>query len=178
MKISIRQKIAVTFSVLAGILVLTSTLVTFFIVLSIVRSNSYAVLEASVVTLKDDASAEGLTSKVTNYQREVAQDGEESSNVFESGYLDSKIQSSDDLNIEQLNDSRQVHSRVIAENGDVEYTSDLFDTYAIDPGIGGRQEHNYGPICIYSLTVKAEDGPTIQVANYCPISAQVVDKTY
>ncbi len=82
----------------------------------------------------------------------------------------------DEQAFEELRQYKEVYSRVILPNGDILFSSDLFDTVSVDPDVYGFHELNIRGICIYAQTeiISSGDraGSVIQVAQYCPLTPE------
>lgn len=80
----------------------------------------------------------------------------------------------DEQAFEQLKNNKQVYSRVILANGDILYSSDLFDTLSVDHTQLGFHKYSVRGVCIYAQTAKVSSGQyqdaSIQVASYCPFT--------
>ncbi len=98
-------------------------------------------------------------------------------------YFNSRTYSSSDIegnvldpnsDLEALQENKAVFSRVIASNGDILFSSDLFDTYYLDYKQPGFNKIETANTCIYIHTSQIESGDKIgtivQVGQYCSFS--------
>jgi two-component sensor histidine kinase len=71
----------------------------------------------------------------------------------------------------KLEDNKSVYSRVILPNGDILFTSDLFESINLDTTETGFQTIETDTICIHAITEQIESGEnagsTVQVGQYC-----------
>ncbi len=86
-----------------------------------------------------------------------------------------KIEQPTDINIQKLEESKIVFSKVIDSKGNIVSTSELFQNYVIDTAREGFAKHNVSnTVCLYSYSFHVSSGEyegyIIQVANYCPIN--------
>jgi hypothetical protein len=174
MRVSTRQKITLTFSLLAGVLILFSTTFTFLIIKYSIDAGSYKVLEEQLQKFSQQAKQQQVVNKDQSYQKQVSASDSRYYNISNIVYNQNKLDESTIGNVssDNLDASKEVYSRLIAANGDIKFTSDLFETYQVSNKNSGRREYNYGSICIHSYTVQTTDKEIIQVARYCPLSQE------
>lgn len=71
----------------------------------------------------------------------------------------------------ELEENRQVYSRVVRDNGDIVITSDLFEAYNLDPSEPGFFTVESPTRCYHFMTsLPDESGTVVQVGQYCAFS--------
>lgn len=81
-----------------------------------------------------------------------------------------------------IKDVRKYSIRIIKLNGDIEYTSDLFEQNNLNPDQAGFSKTENANTCIYVYNQKISSGNNtgkiVQVANYCQLSTQELSGIY
>lgn len=188
---STKKKISFTFAVLSGLLMTMTTLVIMLIVRYQMRLQAQSFLSKGLASVSADFQANNLEEVSIAFQSDKTKTEEYEaksrlSNIVDIGKSVSREDSNESLiqkdtvfvadeeSFRKLKENRQVYSRVILANGDILYSSDLFDALSVNPDQLGFYQYSIRGICIYAhtekITVGDQKGSTIQVAQYCPFT--------
>lgn len=179
---STQKKLALLFSISTGIFVLLTTLLIITLISFELDRQAKNSLEKSLSTIENEIEENiQLDEKTISLQKSNLRNSR-LPNVYDS------IRTSEDKSITQepdlqlLKEDKTAFSRVILENGDILFTSDLFDTYSFNHESVGFKKHKIGDVCIYNYNSKISSGENeggiIQVAQYCPFSKQQQNSLY
>lgn len=185
---STKKKIALSFALFAGSLLIGITLITIFLIRIETERQAQKTLEQALKTVIIDFNTQNIKEKTTrNISRNsVSYDStgnseslqyEKLPNVLDKKIVEQKHIEKDeiaDIDLNQLKENRTVYSRVISSNGDILFSSDLFDQLNVDTSQEGFFTFNFENICIHTYTAKINSGEnmgsTVQVGQYCPFS--------
>ena len=175
MLLNSQKRIALFFSISSGLLIVLMAFVVILLVRAEVDRQASATLSSVLASVVEEYETDTLTEKESSYQ---------SSNVGKEAYLRSNELPNIDVvsdealaaevDLDQLQEIKHVYSRVILPNGDILFTSDLFDSFSVGADALGFEKHSFGDVYVYVLTKElttGEDAGTIvQVAQYSPFT--------
>ncbi|MBN2015297.1 HAMP domain-containing histidine kinase [Candidatus Dojkabacteria bacterium] len=180
-----RIKIALFFSFFSSILLITATILMIFLIESELEKQAMSMLEDSLSTVIEDFQANRLEEKEVKFQasnlmRSNEEVEKDVPNIYDSQELQKKDVALEEKEVmsseipedfKELQENKTVFSRIILANGDIAYSSDLFDSFYIDPQDKGFKKHVQYGTCVYSYTADVTDGENsgsiVQVAQYC-----------
>jgi signal transduction histidine kinase len=195
-----KRQIALLFSIAATGLIMSATLLTILLVRYQMDRRAETILTQNMNELLADYGVEPLAEKSVKFQYDTSRsssagsekqnqsDGEDSNtqeadktersakeslpNVITQKNLPNDDTSSED--IQEVQENRNVYTRVIDPEGYVLYTSDLFNNFSVDFNITGFNKIETMDTCIYSYTSKINSGvyqdTTLQTAQFCQIT--------
>lgn len=190
---STRHKIAFFFSVLSSVLLVSCTLIAIVLLRWEITRQAKTVLQQALASVQADYQADRLSSRVGNIlqlsnletreysttqrlpninDKKTVSTKDTTKNINQAFPVVGNQQTSDDNStVTTLEKNRQVYSRVIAQNGDILSTSDLFETYNIEPQPSGFFTFETTIYCFHVMTSQPDDkGSIIQVGQYCAFS--------
>jgi hypothetical protein len=190
-----RQKIAIFFSLLSSVFILVATLIIIFLVRDQIEKTAETTLTKSIQQIIGEYEQDELGENEVIFQENQLEDdySQELKNVNDQNLNRDKLSLSKSKTeaanfegslseswTEFTSRSQQVYSRIILADGDIIYSSDLFEEYSISPFEQGFQKlyGAGGGVCIYSLSQEiisgSKSGDIVQVAQYCsfPESAE------
>lgn len=189
---STRKKIALFFSLLCGGVIMFTVFGVVYIATLQFDSHAKNVLSESLNVLEVEYEQDLLDEKGIDYQSSNILNDRLSNLKELPNIKDKEVVSKNEklneeveeevINYDKLKENKAVYSRVVLPNEDILFSSDLFDSFNVDPNADGFQKHTYLDLCIYSYTSKISSGKNIghiiQVAQYCPVSPNQVRVLY
>ncbi len=174
---STKHKIAFFFSVLSSVLLAGSTLVAIVLLRWEITRQAKVTLQQALSSVQADYQADRLGGRVSSvFQLSTTESRNYAATQRLPNVEDKKTVSvSDAANknsvVTTLEKNHQVYSRVVAKNGDILSTSDLFETYNIDPKQSGFFTFETTSHCFHVITSQPDNkGSVIQVGQYCAFS--------
>ncbi|OGK63007.1 hypothetical protein A2334_01520 [Candidatus Roizmanbacteria bacterium RIFOXYB2_FULL_38_10] len=181
---SARRKIAFYILFLGGTLIVVMTLLTILLINIEATNQARLKLEKAIRNVISDYQSENLKEVNMQYQGRA----KSMTNIFkdkkeflsdkttkEQVVKEKEADMSPDNGLMVLKDNKQVYSRVILKNGDILYSSDLFEDYNLSPEQKGFMTIDIGSLCINaissSITTGEQAGSIVQVAQYCSFSS-------
>lgn len=175
---SIQQKMAITFSLFSSILVVAAAVSAILILNYQIERNAKSKLQSSLSQVSTDFEKGELEDSTVSFQKSNVQEksmyADEVLPNINSRTEDDVAVGLEQINLDNLENQKNVFSRVILENGDILFTSDLFEANSIDhTRLGFRKiiPDNSGDACVYAYTAKVDtdkyENATVQVADYC-----------
>ncbi len=188
---STQRKIALLFAFTSSILILLTTLLIIFItnirIDNEAKDSLYKSLEDTIedfdtgdienknisfqsrnLTESEISDEDQYDSSPSKVEKKLPNIEEEKEKVVQKDESTEKEMSEE---FQKLQKDSSVYSRVILSNGDILYSSDLFDSFFIDPDQKGFKKSIKYETCIYSVTSQISEGENagsiVQVAQYC-----------
>ena len=164
---STKQKIAFFFTIIASVLLIAITVVTMVIIRTTIEGQAKKTLETAIQTVISDYSANKLESQSFSLQRRNAMSESGTADVTQgTSNIDSKALVNQqtvgkvaiDTNFQTLQQQKSVYSRVVQADGNILFTSDLFEAYNLDTKINGFTTINKGELCIHAINSKIASG--------------------
>jgi signal transduction histidine kinase len=195
-----KRQIALLFSIAATGLIMSATLLTVLLVRYQMDRRAETILTQNMNELLADYGVEPLAEKSVKFQYDTSrsssagseaqnQSDDEDTNTQEADKTERSAKESlpnvitqknlpnDDTSsedIQEVQENRNVYTRVIDPEGYVLYTSDLFNNFSVDFNIAGFNKIETMDTCIYSYTSKINSGEyqdtTLQTAQFCQIT--------
>ncbi len=187
-----KNKIAFLFAVVSSLLVVITTLFVLLIVNAYIDAKAKSVLRENITQVVSDFQAQELTRQSISYLRNRQLEPKQSDEAYKNiqdvqtstsksklnekiGVLDKEEELSITNEFDALQQSNQVYARVFLPNGDILFSSDLFDTYSfINPDELGFRKLQDSNTCVYIDTVRITEGEQkdaiVQVGQYCSFS--------
>lgn len=189
---STRKKIALLFAISLSGFILLTTFSIIFLVVNQMDAEAEKILDASLSETIEDFEKDKLEEKSVKYQAEnVADDALEGEqyvqniNIMrqksvekEKKVLSEVMEGEEDQDIivdfDSLQANKRVFSRVMKPNGDILFSSDLFNALFIDVDKEGFSKQVIEDTCVYLYTTNissgAYNGYIVQAAQYCPFT--------
>lgn len=172
---STRKKISWFFCISASFLVLITSLATLFWINRVLKLQAKTVLQNAIQEVITDYQSDTLEEKETKYQSRIVGQLPNVADLKKDSFKSKKSAAPNNLPVgetdfSQLQENQAVYSRVILKNGDILFSSDLFDNNYILPDKSGFYQQHSGSSCFYILSQAVSTGETIQVGQYCALT--------
>lgn len=189
---STRKKIAILFAISLSGFILLTTISIIFLVVKQMDTEAEKILNASLSETVEDFERDKLEEKSVKYQSENVSDVDDEGEQYvqninimrqeslskENKILSEVLEDEADQNIiidfDNLQANKRVFSRVIKPNGDILFSSDLFNALFIDTDADGFSKQVIEDTCVYLYTTNINsgiyDGYMVQAAQYCPFT--------
>jgi K+-sensing histidine kinase KdpD len=189
---STRKKIAILFAISLSGFILLTTISIIFLVVRQMDVEAEKILNASLSETVEDFEKDKLEEKSVKYQAEnvsdVDDEGEQyvqninimrqeslsKENKILSEVLDNEADQNIIIDFNNLQANKRVFSRVLKPNGDILFSSDLFNALFIDTDADGFSKQVIADTCVYLYTTNINsgiyDGYMVQAAQYCPFT--------
>ncbi|MBU2524473.1 HAMP domain-containing histidine kinase [Patescibacteria group bacterium] len=188
---STRKKIALLFAISLSGFILITTISIIFLVVSKMDAEAEKILNASIFEIVNDFEKDNLAEKSVKYQSQSISDKDESEqyvqninvirnktiskeNKILSEVLDDEVDQDIIVDFDNLQANKRVFSRVIKPNGDILFSSDLFNALFIDVDTEGFNKQIIENTCVYLYTTNINSGIysgyIVQAAQYCPFT--------
>jgi two-component sensor histidine kinase len=177
-----QHQLALFFSLLSSGLIIFITLLIILLVKAEIDYQAKSTLETALKSVIQDYNANNLQERSSLYQKSnTASLNADISLSPSSGNANKETLSNindesekNKSNLTDLQNIKNVYSRVILPNGGILFTSDLYDQTFIDPKNEGFSIIDQGNICIYNINSKIASGTNtgsiVQVGQFCPFN--------
>jgi K+-sensing histidine kinase KdpD len=186
---AIRRKIVISFVVLSSLILVVSSAVMILLVRWEITRQSRLTIQAALTSVRADYQANRLSksrigsvfqfdnrASVSYQETQQLPKVSDSKTMSAAEVANAEVAAPKDVfsqakNFAALEKNHQVYSRVIAKNGDVLITSDLFEKFNIDPSEAGFFTIDSGSSCFHVMTSQPDEtGTVVQVGQYCAFS--------